>query len=437
MSEILFPADFLWGAATSSAQIEGAWDEDGKTPHIWDIAPGHKIKNAHNCRVSCDHYHRYKEDIARMKEIGLNSYRFSVSWSRIMPAKGVINECGIKFYSDLVDELLSAGIEPIVTIFHWDLPVWVQELGGWESDALIPLFADYTKAVTDALSDRVSYWIPMNEPQCFIMNGHVIGNHAPFFRKPLKISKYTRVCLLAHAEAVRTIRQYALKPPKIGIAMAAGAFIPKNDSEKAIEKARKRTFGKGLGLMANRWWSDPILAGKPVRAFGIFRSRKEDVEKSFQKLDFVGINFYQPYLGGLLTKKQNKLPQSNRTVMGWPIDARGLYWTIRFFHERYGIDIMITENGMAHNDTVENGKVSDDKRIGFIRDHLIAVKKALTEKIPVIGYQYWSLFDNFEWADGYDPRFGLIHIDYETQKRTFKDSAYYYRSVIGSRGAEI
>ena len=197
-----FPNDFLWGASSSAAQIEGGWQEGGRTPSIWDIAPAKKVKQGESCHTACDHYHRWREDVALMQKMGLRSYRFSVSWSRIMPEEGKVNPTGIKFYSDLVDTLLAAGVEPLVTIYHWDMPLWVYKKGGWLSEAIIPLFQEYTRVIVEALSDRVKWWIPMNEPGCFIMNAYLQGVHAPFRRDYLALSKLTRICMLAHGEAV-------------------------------------------------------------------------------------------------------------------------------------------------------------------------------------------------------------------------------------------
>lgn len=369
--------------------------------------------------------------------MGLKSYRFSISWSRVMPKEGVVNKKGLQFYSDLVDELIKAGIEPLVTIYHWDLPLWAQKKGGWLSKKIIPLFTEYTKVVVDALSDRVTYWIPMNEPQGFIMNGHMTGAHAPFKHRYLALSKLTRICLFVHAEAVKAVRKYAKKPPKVGIAMAAGAFVPKSESKADVDEARRKTFYNGLGTMSNRWWADPIFKVEPVIAYGIYRTRKKDMPKIKVKMDFVGVNVYQPFQDGSWGNKPADVPEDKKTSMGWVIDGRVLYWTIRFFYERYGLPIMVTENGMADNDVhnkVIDGKVHDDKRIGFMKEYLAGVKRAVNEDIPVLGYQYWSLMDNFEWAEGYEPRFGLIHVDYKTSQRTLKDSAYEYKKIIESNG---
>ena len=431
----VFPKNFYWGTASAAPQIEGAWNVDGRTPSIWDVAPAGKVKNNDTTHEACDHYHRYKEDVQLMKELGLKSYRFSISWSRCVPEEGKVNPKGLQFYSDLVDELIANGIEPMVTIYHWDLPVWVQEKGGWLSESIIPLFAEYTKVVVEALSDRVKWWIPMNEPQAFIMNGHMTGAHAPFKNRYLALSKMTRICMLAHAESVKAVRKYARQPVKVGIAMAAGAFVPKEESKEAIQDARRKSYYEGIGTMGNRWWGDPILLGEPVTAYGVYRSRKKDMLKIKCDLDFLGVNVYQPFQEGSWGNKPASGDPDRLTSMGWIIDGRCLYWTIRFMHERYGLPVMVTENGMADNDVVSaDGKVHDEKRIRFIHEYLSGVKRAVSEGIPVLGYQYWSMLDNFEWAEGYEPRFGIVHVDYKTQKRTLKDSAYEYKKIIESNG---
>ena len=434
-----FPENFLWGAATASAQIEGGWNEGGRTPSIWDTAPSNKIKNGDNCHIACDHFHRMKEDVALMKEIGLKSYRFSISWSRVIPEEGKINPEGIKFYSDLVNELLKNGIEPLVTIYHWDLPVWAYEKGGWLSKRIVQLFAEYTKAVVDALSDRVCWWMTMNEPQCFIMNSYLQGVHAPFKRRYLALSKLTRNCMLAHAEAVKVIRKYAKKPPKIGIVMATGSYVPDDDSAESAEKARKMSTETGMGLMGNRWWMDPILAGKPVRAYGVYSVSAKTAREAHQPLDFVGLNIYSPYnyseWGGDKNADTSSLEKSS---IGWVIDERVMYWTVKFIYERYRLPIMISENGMSDNDKLsDDGKIHDTKRINYLTRYLRSLKKAIAEGYPVLGYQCWSLLDNFEWAEGYDHRFGLIYTDYPTQKRILKDSAYEYKKIIETNGETL
>ena len=439
MSETVFPKDFLWGAATASAQIEGGWDCGGRTSSIWDVAPAGKVHNNETCHTACDHYHRWREDVALMKELGLKSYRFSVSWSRIIPQEGTVNEEGLKFYSDLVDALLEAGIEPLVTLYHWDLPLWMHEKGGWKTLAIRNAFLEYASAVVDRLSDRVQYWITFNEPQCFLMNGYMQGVHAPFQRDYLSLPRITRNFMLTNAATVRLIRERAKKNPRLGIAFAAGAFVPAEETQSGIETARHKSFYKGMGTMNNRWWMDPILLGKPVAAYGVYRSRKRDMKDIQVDFDFIGINNYAAFnysdWGGDKNMDASNLPKNS---LGWIIDGRSICWTVRFLHERYKKPILITENGMSNLDAVnEQGEVADDLRIGYMDEYLQNLKRAISEGIPVLGYQHWSLMDNFEWAEGYDPRFGLIYVDFGTGKRTIKKSGYHYKSIIESNGATI
>ena len=431
-----FSKDFLWGAASAATQIEGAYNEDGKGLSIWDVAAPKRIKNGENCHVACDHYHRYKEDVALMKEMGLKSYRFSVSWPRVIPEKGKVNQLGLQFYVNLVEELKNAGIEPLCTIFHWDLPLWVMKEGGWKSAKVSNYFADYTKVVVDALSDKVTYWMTLNEPQCFIMNGYMGGGHAPFRKDYLSIPKLTRNALYSHGKAVQIIRTYAKLPPKVGIAMASGSHIPFKETQEEIQEAKKNTFFKGLGLIGNRWWLDPVVLGENPTYMGMHLDKK-DMEIICQPIDFIGINVYQPFNQ---EKDENgkALVGIPRTSMDWTIDGRVLYWTIRFMYERYQLPIMVAENGMAENDFVMlDGKVHDPSRIDFIHRYLKGVKRAVEEDIPVLGYQYWSVMDNFEWSEGYNPRFGLIYVDYQTQQRIIKDSGYDYAEIIRTNGENL
>ena len=438
MSSTAFPNGFLWGAASASAQIEGAWNEDGRTPSIWDVATKKQVRHGETCHTACDHYHRFREDVALMKEIGLKSYRFSISWSRVMPEEGKVNEKGLQFYSDLVDALLKNGMEPMVTVFHWDMPMWVYKKGGWLSERIVPLFRDYTKVLVDALSDRVKWWMTVNEPGCFIMNGYLQGVHAPFKRNYLALSKLTRNCMLAHAEAVKTIRQYAKKKPMVGAAFSTGAYVPKTESVEDIEAARKKSVEIGNGLMANRWWMDPMILGKPVRAYGIYASKQKDMAAICQPLDFMGLNIYSSMNYGDWGDVEQAPAGIPRNSLGWVIDERVMYWNVRFIYERYGLPIMITENGLAVHDTIStDGKVHDPKRTDFLCRYLKELKRAIDDGIPVLGYQHWSVMDNFEWAEGYDPRFGLIYVDYSTQKRIIKDSAWEYKKIIETNGARL
>lgn len=434
-----FSKDFMWGAATASYQVEGAYDVDGKGLSIWDALSDGKVACGDNGKVACDHYHRFREDVLLMKEMGLKSYRFSVSWPRIYPDNsGRVNALGIKFYSDLVDELISAGIKPVCTLYHWDMPMWVHELGGWENDGIIPLFERYAETVVEALSDRVEYWLTFNEPASFIDGGYLSGVHAPFLTRGwTEIEKIMKNVLLAHGVATKKMRECAKKKIKIGTAPNAYTSMPRDESEEEIEHARAESF-KVTNTYDVGWWGDAIVLGRRT-AFTETLS-DEELEIIAQPLDFFAFNFYNSNGFGDLSPVVNDrtYPGFPRTAMDWVITPDGIYWAARFLYERYGLPLMITENGMANTDFVMlDGEVHDPQRIDYIHRHLLSLKRALDEGIPVIGYQYWSLMDNFEWALGYSRRFGLIYVDYPTGKRIPKDSARYYAEVIKNNGENL
>ncbi|MBO4572527.1 MAG: family 1 glycosylhydrolase [Clostridia bacterium] len=433
-----FKKDFLWGAATAAHQVEGAYLEDGKTLNVWDALVNDKrVKNGENGKVACDHYHRFREDVALMKEIGLNSYRFSVSWARIIPnADGKINEKGVRFYKDLVTELVNAGIEPLCTLYHWDMPMWAYERGGWKNPEVVKYFSDYTEAVVDALSDKVKYWFTFNEPQCFVGCGHVDGFHAPFE----KVTAYeteiiTRNVMLSHGSAVKIIRKYAKQTPYIGFAPTASLNMPTKDGSVTEEDAYEFTFdAKRFSVSSAAWWADPIVLGKRPDNMGFLSD--DDLKEICQPLDFYAFNIYtlfypewEKYDGAM------NYAGAPKTSNGWLIVPDCIYWAAKFFYKRYGLPILCSENGIANADFVmSDGKVHDPQRAEYLKAYLSALLKASDEGVPVIGYQYWSLIDNFEWSAGYDPRFGLVYVDYKTQKRTIKDSAYYYKKIIESNG---
>lgn len=432
-----FPEKFLWGAASASAQVEGGYHEDGRTDSIWDAA-GKKVKNSETPHVACDHYHKYKEDVAIMKEMGLKSYRFSVSWSRVIPEKGKVNQKGLQFYKNLVAELKNADIEPICTIFHWDMPMWIMNEGGWTAKNVVPYFEEYTRVVVEALSGQVQYWVTINEPQMFIGMGYITGQHAPFKHSVLAINKLSRNALLAHARAVKSIRENAVLKPQVGLAMAAGCYIPNSESAEDLEKARGYTFTDKQVMFGNHWWMDPIVLGTAPDRLKKTLSTK-DLEEIHQPIDFIGINVYQPTnYQGLFEEHKTMKPGHPTTAIGWIMEGDALYWTTRFYYERYHLPIMVTENGMANTDFVmRDGKVHDPQRIDFIHNYLKGLKRAVDENLPVLGYQYWSIMDNFEWAEGYGPRFGLVYVDYETLERTIKDSGYDYAEIIRTNGENI
>lgn len=439
-----FSNNFLWGAATAAYQVEGAYDTDGKGMGIWDALSAGHVVHGDNGNIACDHYRRFREDVAIMKSLGLKAYRFSVSWPRVMPEEGKVNPKGLVFYSALVDELLAAGIEPMVTLFHWNLPMWAHEKGGWAWEGISDAFAAYAKVVVDALSDRVSYWMTINEPCCFIGLGYLTGDHAPFERgnggpeDQKKFAALTRNTLLAHGKAVRVIREKGKKPPKIGAALNGNLYEPRGNTPEAIEEARVRTFAGDGSFSDVHWWADPMILGKASKLQRTFLS-DGDLAVICQKLDFFGYNSY--HTSNFVDDDGHNpevYPGMPRTTMGWPITPNALRWAARFFYDRYRLPILITENGMANCDFVMgDGCVHDPQRAEYIRGYLAGLKQTVEEGVPVIGYLYWSLLDNFEWAFGYDKRFGLVHVDYRTQKRTIKDSAYMYREIIRTNGAEL
>lgn len=439
-----FPENFLWGAASAAFQVEGARNEDGKTDSIWDATGEGHIKRNANGDVTCDHYHRYKEDVALMKELGLKSYRFSVSWPRVMPGRGVINEKGLQFYKDLADELVKAGIEPFCTLYHWDLPMWVYNEGGWENPQIIEDFMEYARVVIDALSDKVRYWMTFNEPACFIGFGYFEGRQAPFkisrmskeqkFRDLAHISKNVLLC---HGRGVQMIRERSkLADPQIGFALNARNFVAYDETEAGIEKARNEMFDIEKGFsMAASWWADPMVLGKAPKYLNEILT-KEELKFISQPLDYFGYNVY-------FANNYNadaKAPDLGwagmpRTQTGWAITPKVLYWSPKFLYERYKLPILITENGMSNLDFVmRDGKVHDPQRIDYMYRYLSELHKAIEEGIPVIGYTAWSIMDNFEWAEGFEPRFGLIYVDYRTLERIPKDSFYWYQSVIKNGG---
>lgn len=446
-----FPKNFLWGAATAAYQVEGAYNEDGKGLSIWDAMGEKAIAHGETGRISCDQYHHMKEDVSLMKRIGLKTYRFSVSWSRILPdGTGKVNEKGLHYYSDLVDELIAAGITPLITLYHWDLPMAIQEKGGWENPEIVQWFAAYTAIVVDALSDRVKYWITFNEPQMFFGLGYCIGAHPPFERKkPEDLIRLSHHVLMAHGCAVKTIRSRAKLSPMIGMAPTGDVYLPENDSTQAIEAARARSFAFDPNhfTLGNAWWADPVFLGDyPLEAYQMFPQamkyiKKEDLKLISQELDFYGFNVYNGTVTFGTPREQYGEYQyqgSPRTMVDWPVTPSALYWSPRFLYERYQTPLLITENGMAGMDWVSlDGCVHDMQRIDYLHRYLLELHRAIQEGIPVLGYTCWSAIDNLEWNAGYEKRFGLIFVDYRTMKRTIKDSGNWYRKVIETNGESL
>lgn len=450
-NEMSFQDNFLWGAASAAYQVEGAFNEDGKGPSIWDAMGERAIAHGENGRIAADQYHKMRTDVALMKKIGLKTYRFSVSWPRVMPGGiGQINQKGLQYYSDLVDELLAAGIKPIVTLYHWDLPMALQEKGGWANAEIVGWFADYTKVVVGALSDRVEYWITINEPQMFIGLGYCIGAQPPFEKKsPEELIQISHNVLMAHGMAVKTIREKAVLPPKVGMAPTGDVYLPENSLPESVDPARKKSFefNPYVFTMGNSWWADPVFLGDyPAEAYKLYPDamqyiKKEDLKLISQKLDFYGFNAYN----GTVTHDvpfeeygEYQYAGSPKTMYGWPVTPEALYWSPKFLYERYKTPVLITENGMAGMDWVSlDGCVHDHQRIDFLHRYLLELHRAIEEGIPVIGYTCWSAIDNLEWNNGFDKRFGLIFVDYRTLERTVKDSGYWYGEVIRTNGESL
>ena len=441
-----FPDNFIWGAASCAYQIEGAYDEDGKGPSIWDALSDGHVVHGNSGKTACDHYHHFREDVAMMKELGLKAYRFSVSWPRIIPEEGVVNEKGLDFYRELVDELIKAGITPLCTLYHWDLPMWVHEKGGWLGDSISDDFAEYAEVVVNALSDKVSYWMTFNEGTSFIGEGYIHGTHPPYNKVPddseeaKEITvKATKNILLCHGNAAKIIREKAVLTPKVSIATDCALYMPYDKTESEIARSVRRTFGEDINRYNLNWWLDPIMFGTGhPRLLAEFT--QEELDLIHHPLDFIGWNCYMAHNyndrpDGMMEVEWPGIP---RTDMGWPVTPDALYWGVKFIYERYKTPVMVTENGVAIVDFVmDDGKVHDPQRIQFMKWYLRGLKKAVEEGCPVLGYIAWSIMDNFEWSFGYDKRFGLVYVDYLTQKRIPKDSAYWYSDVIKTNGEII
>lgn len=447
-----FPENFVWGTATAAYQIEGGYQQDGRGPSVWDVfchRPG-RVLNGDTGDVACDHYNRWRQDIALMKQLGVKAYRFSISWTRIFPeGEGRIHPAGLKFYSDLVDCLLEAKITPYVTLFHWDYPYALYQKGGWLNPDSPLWFEKYAATVIKHLSDRVSNWLTLNEPQCFICLGHGDGSHAPGEkRNHAEILQMAHHVLLAHGRACKVIREHAVLPPRIGFAPVGSLRLPASESAVDIEAARAATFAIAEPNLWNwTWWMDPVFFGQyPEDGQRHFHKDMPkiapgDLELIKQPLDLIGNNLYTASRVRACDGGFETVPHPvgiARSTMSWAFTPDALYWAGRFFYERYRLPVLVTENGMAASDVVtRDGKVHDPCRIEYIGRYLEGVKRAIAEGIAYEGYFYWSFMDNYEWHHGYSQRFGLVHIDYPTQVRTPKDSFHFFQQVIQSNGAII
>lgn len=445
-----FKKDFVWGAATASYQIEGAAFEDGKGLNIWDTfcREEGRVFMGHSGDVACDHYHRLDEDVRLMSELGLKAYRFSISWARLMPSgSGEVCQAGIDFYNRLIDKLLEYNITPYVTLYHWDLPYELHCKGGWLNNDIADLFGEYAKLIAESFSDRVKHFMTLNEPQVFVGCGYKQGAHAPGYKLPdSEILRIGHNVLRAHGKAVEALRKYSKQEVLIGIAAATSPAVPNSESAEDIETARRAYFSCGASYapFAATYWFDPIIKGSYPQDLLASASdilpkiTDEDMALISQPIDFIGLNIYMGdrYLsaseGGGVRKPKDGFP---RTSIGWEITPETMYWGPKFFFERYGKPIYITENGMAAHDIVSlDGKVHDPNRQDYMNRYLLQFRRAAEGGADLAGYFAWSLMDNFEWAHGYNERFGLVYVDYETQKRTIKDSAYWYKKVIESNG---
>jgi len=443
MTEVRFPKGFLWGAATAAYQVEGSPLADGAGPSIWhrfSHTPGRMV-NGDTGDVACDHYHRYAEDVSLMRDLGLGAYRFSVSWSRVLPeGTGRVNERGLDFYKRLVDELQRAGIRPMATLYHWDLPAVLDDRGGWLNRDVADWFAEYANVVFSALDDRVEFWATLNEPWVVVDGGYLHGALAPGHRNLFETPIASHNLLRAHGRAVQAYR--AAGKHQIGIVVNLEPKYPASDS------AEDRAANERADAYMNRQYLDPIFLRAYPREFPEMLGEAwpdfpaSDFDTIAQPLDFVGINYYKravtQYDASFVIERAKRLePQpAIYTEVGWEVFPRGLTDILTWFRDRYGaMPLYITENGAAFYDppTAITDPVEDPLRVFYLREHLAALSRAIEEGVDVRGYFVWSLLDNLEWSLGYTKRFGIIHVDFATQKRTFKRSALVYRDII--RGA--
>jgi beta-glucosidase len=434
-----FPPEFIWGAATASYQIEGAVHEDGRGESVWDrfcATPG-KVRNGDSGEPACDFYHRYPGDVALMRELGLDAFRFSIAWPRIVPSgRGPINEAGLDFYDRLVDELLAHGIEPFATLFHWDTPQALEDAGGWPSRTTAKAFAEYTAAVVRRLGDRVRHWITHNEPWVHAWIGHSWGQHAPGRTSEADAVAAAHHLMLSHGWAVDVIRA-AAPGAKVGITLNLAHAYPASERLED-EAAAMKVDGEG-----NRWFLDPLFKGAypadlvernelvaPVVQDG-------DLETISAPCDFLGVNNYFRFVvsDGVDGPRMERIAESQHTDMGWEVYPDGLHQLlVRVARDYAPQAIYVTENGAAFGDVrVHDGQVHDPERTAYLQSHIEAVSRAIGDGAPVKGYFVWSLLDNFEWAYGYSKRFGIVYVDYPTLERVPKDSFYWYRDFIASR----
>ncbi|CAL9593986.1 GH1 family beta-glucosidase [Streptomyces sp. enrichment culture] len=450
---LAFPAGFRWGTATAAYQIEGAATEDGRTPSIWDTfsrVPG-KVRNGDTGDIAADHYHRMPEDVALMRELGVTDYRFSVSWSRVQPTgRGPAVRKGLDFYRRLVDELRAADIRPVATLYHWDLPQELEDAGGWPHRDTAERFAEYAGLVADALGDGVATWTTLNEPWCAAFLGYASGVHAPGRTDPAASLRAAHHFNLGHGLAVRALRAALPRSAEVSLTLNLHAVRPLTGSEADRDAARR------IDALGNRVFLDPVFHGRLPEDLVADTAaltdwsfvRDGDLELAATPVDSLGINYYSPTVVAAGTHEgPSPWPGAEghvrfepapgpRTAMDWPVDADGLYELLtRLRDELPRVPLVITENGAAYDDYADpSGAVHDPERVAYLRQHLAAVHRAIEDGADVRGYFLWSLLDNFEWAYGYSKRFGIVHVDFASQRRTPKDSARWYADVIARGG---
>jgi beta-glucosidase len=442
-----FPDGFVWGSATAAYQIEGASGEDGRTPSIWDVfahTPG-RTRHGDHGDIACDHYHRLDADLELMSSLGLQAYRFSLSWSRVKPEPGgATNAAGLDFYDRVVDGALARGIQPVVTLYHWDLPQWLQDKGGWATRDVAEHFGDFTGAVLERLGDRVPRWITLNEPYCFTFIGHLEGRHAPGLRDEATAVSTVHHAMLAHGQALARIRDQAPNA-YAGITLNLSDPLPASDSEA------DRAAAARVDLVENRMFLSPLLRGEyPPDAAGFYAGvtdlgfvRPGDLELISAPIDFLGVNFYEQHLiaadageqpppANIVRGTRKLRPEPPVTAGNVGIRPEALYNILTRVHREWtDRPLWITENGLALNDyTGPDGRCHDPERIDYFAAHFAAAARAVAEGVPLEAYLVWSLMDNFEWADGYSKRFGIVYVDYPTQTRIPKSSANWLRRVI-------
>lgn len=432
-----FPPGFFFGAATAAYQIEGGYDADGKGASIWDTfcRRSGAIATGETGDIACDHYRRWPEDVALMREIGLGAYRFSVSWPRVLPfGTGPANDAGLAFYDRLVDALLANGIRPLVTLYHWDLPQALQDKGGWAARSVVEAFAAYAETVARRLGDRVTDWMTLNEPEVVAYAGHYVGVHAPGVRDFSTAVLVSHHLLLAHRAAAAAIR--AARPSaRVGIALNLSHCEAATDSPEDAEAARRED-----GYL-NRWFLDPLFGrGYPKDMVALYASHFEragELDGYDGGLDFLGVNYYTRRLvragDGPLRAKRVEREGAERTAIGWEVHPASFRKVLGRVHRDYAPrEVVITENGAAYDDIVDGDRVDDPTRVSFLSRHFAAAADAIRDGIPITGYCVWTLMDNFEWAYGTSKRFGVVHTDYRTQRRRIKSSGHWYRELIAA-----